>query len=111
MQDKTILGASLFVFLNQRNKAIGISHETQFLRGLSDYIRNGGFKKDHEATKKIARAAYLQALIEEYQGLARRLTEHIMGNIDDQDTRNNGLEAMKNIDSLINYLVEALEAL
>lgn len=100
---------ALVVYHRERNTAIGIGQDTQFVRGLSAFVRSVSTDGKKAVTYRFARAVWLQSLVDEYQLLAKHVTEHIMRNIDNQDTRNDGLQTMIGIDSAINAMVEELE--
>lgn len=104
------LALCILVAQRKRNEAIGIKNDTQFLRGLSRFIQ----AQNEEAAREVVKASegiYLHVLIQEYQKLARRLTEYITENIEDQETRNEGLRVMIAIESHVNSLGERLEVL
>lgn len=109
--DNATLGVCILLNQRERNKAIGINQDTQLLRGLSAYVRNTNNEQIKSDVSLVVRAVYLKAMIEEYQVLAGRLTEYITANIDDADTRNEGIYVMKNLDAYISHLGDELEAL
>lgn len=109
--DKATLAFFILIKRRERNKAIGIENDPQFLRGMAAYIRSANEKQTRDNVVRIVKASYLKTLIEEYQRLAKRLTDHIMANIDDPDTRNEGMYVMGKLDAYISHLGGELEDL
>lgn len=106
----TTLALNILVQQRERNQAIGIKNDTQFVRGLGQFIQ----AQNREAVDEVATAAealYIHALIKEYQAVAKKVTEYIMENIDEQEARTDGLRTMIAIESHVNYLGEKLEEL
>jgi len=106
--DKATLAFCILINQRQRNRAIGIKNDTTFLRGLGHFMRNSHKDQLSGAITTISRAMYLKAMIEECQSVAKKLTRHIMDNLEDADTRNEGVYAMTKLESYINYLGEQL---
>ncbi len=111
MTDNAELAPNILIHQRERNNAIGIKSDTLFLRGLAQFMRKSHNEQLSGAIKTISEAAYLKASIEEYQALALRLTNHILDNIDDDDTRNQGVHIIKSIDAYVTSLAEQLEIL
>lgn len=105
------LALNIWIYQRQRNAAIGIAGDTQLLRGLAQFIKETHSKEALGAMATISEAAYLKASIEEYQALALRLTKHVMANLDDDDTRDQGVHIVKAIDAHVTRLAEQLETL
>lgn len=109
--DNATLAFCILIQQRERNNAIGITADTQFLRDMGQFVHSatiGQFKND---TGRLVKIAYLKALLEEYQALAKILTDHITENIDDADTRNEGVYAMTKLESYVTGLGDELEAL
>jgi len=102
-----ILALSILLAQRERNKAIGIRNDAQFLRGLGQFIQSRAKRN----TQKDIETNYLYVLLYEYQKLAKVVTDYIEENIEDQDTRNEGLRAMIAIESQVNFLGKQLEEL
>jgi hypothetical protein len=109
--NKATLACCLLVNQRERNGAIGITQDTQLLRGLSAYVRNSNREDMTALTKRMVEAAWLKAMIDEHKVLADQLTDHIMANIEDADIRNEGVFIMKKLDAYISRLGEELEAI
>jgi predicted Ser/Thr protein kinase len=109
--DKASLAFFVLVNQRQRNKAIGIENDPQFLRGMAAYIRSANEKQVRENIGTVVKASYLKSLLEEHQALARRLTDYIMANIEDDEIRNEGVYVMTKLESYVNHLGGELEAL
>ncbi len=109
--EKATLGLCILINQRERNKAIGVSQDTQLQRGLSAYVRSISTSAMRATSRRLARAAYLKALIEEHQALAGRLTDYIMKNLEDDDIRNEGIYIMTQLDAFISHLGNELEAL
>lgn len=111
MADKAELAFNILIHQRDRNNAIGVKTDTLFLRGLAQFTRKSHNEQLSTAVMTASEGAYLKASIEEYQALALRLTDHILDNIDDTDTRNEGVHIVKAIDTYVTHLGEQLEAL
>lgn len=109
--DKATLAFCILINQRQRNTAIGIANDTQFLRGMAAYIRSANDKQTRANVGQIVKASYLKALIEEHQRLAKRLTDYIMANIENADIRNEGVYVMTKLESYVKFLGDELEAL
>ena len=109
--DKATLALCILINQRERNKAIGITQDTQSLRGLSAYVRSTNRAAITAATQRLVRAAWLKAMIDEHVTLADRLTAHITKNIDDPDTRTEGVYVMTKLESYITHLGDEFEAL
>jgi hypothetical protein len=104
------LALCVLVAQRKRNEALGVNNDTQFLRGLAQFIQSQNQVTVGEVVK-VTEGLYLQALIEEYQKLAKQVTEYITENIEDQETRTEGIRAMMGIEAHVNYLGKRLEGL
>jgi hypothetical protein len=111
LDEATIAAFCILINQRQRNKAIGITTDPQFLRGMAGYIRSANEKQIRANVGQIVKASYLKALIEEHQSLAKRLTDYIMTNIEDGDIRNEGVYVMTKLESYITHLGDELEGL
>lgn len=109
--DNATLALSILIKHRQRNRAIGVKNDPQFLRGLASYVRASNEKQTQDGMVTIVKASYLKALIEEHQALAKRLTDYIMANIEDDEIRNEGVYAMTQLESYVNHLGDELGAL
>lgn len=109
--DTPILAFNILIHQRARNSTIGIKTDTLFLRSLAQFMRKSHNEQLSAAVTTVTEVAYLKANIEEYQSLALRLTEHIIANIDDDDTRNQGVHIVKSIDAYVTHLAEQLETL
>jgi hypothetical protein len=78
---------------------------------MAGFIRHDSRDQASTATRQVVRAAYLKSLIEEHQRLAKRLTDYIMENIEDDTIRNEGVYVMTKLESYVNHLGDELEAL
>lgn len=107
--DKATLATLILINHRQRNTAIGIANDPQFLRGMVSFIRSTGEAQSKATAKRLAEAVFLKAMIEEHQALAARLTDYIMDNIEDDDIRNEGVYAMTKLESYVNHMAEKLE--
>ena len=109
--EKATLAFSILIQQRERNKAIGIANDTQMLRGLSAYGRSENKAQGKSDIQALVKASWLKAMIEEHQALAIRLTEYITANIEDADTRNEGIYVMTKLESYITHLGAELEVL
>lgn len=109
--ENSTLAACILIQRRDRNKAIGIANDTQLLRGLSAYALSGHKDSVGDAIAVMVRVAYLKAMIEQLTALADRLVDHITANIEDDDTRAEGMETMTKLESYINHLGSELEAI
>lgn len=109
--DNVTLAFYILIRQRDRNNAIGITTDTQFLRGLERFIRSDMTAQAQEETDRLVKIAYLKALIDEHQALAKRLTDHITENIEDADTRNEGVYTMTKLEAHITKLGDKLEAM
>jgi hypothetical protein len=78
---------------------------------MAGFIRHDSRGTARDTTRQVVRAGYLKALIEEHQTLAKRLTDYITANIEDDDIRNEGVYVMTKLESYITHLGDELEAL
>lgn len=106
--DKSMMGVCLLIYERERNQAIGIKQDPQLLRGLSAFVRSVGKEETKVHIKTMATATYLKAMIEEYTALAYRLDDYVTTNIEDEEIRRNGLEAMVKLESYITHLGDEL---
>lgn len=106
--DKATLAFCILINQRDRNEAIGIKNDTTFLRGLGHFMRNSHKDKLSSAISTISHAAYLKAMIEECQGVAQKLTQHIMDNLEDESIRAEGVYVMTKLESYIHHLGEQL---
>ena len=109
--DNATLTAFILINQRQRNIAIGVSQDTQLLRGLSAYVRSVQRDQAKDAIEVIVRATWLRAMITELATLSERLEDYITVNIEDDEIRRDGLEAMSNLESYITHLGVELEAI
>lgn len=108
--DNATLAFCILIQRRERDRAIGLKQDTQHLRGLSAYVRHSQRADAKGAIEVIVEAAWHKAMIEELTSLADRLVDHITGNIEDDETRRDGLEAMTKLESYIAHLGNELEA-
>lgn len=78
---------------------------------MAHFMRNSHKDQLADAITAISQAVYLKAMIEECQSVAEKLTQHIMDNLENADTRSEGVYIMKNLESYITHLGEQLEML
>ena len=109
--DKATLAFCILINQRQRNTPIGVTQDTQLQRGLSAYVRSTHKANVEDAIKRMVRAVYLKALIEQSTILADRLVDHITANIEDDEIRRSGLETMANLEAYTNHLGSELEAI
>ncbi|MHC4749530.1 MAG: hypothetical protein ACYTFW_06600 [Planctomycetota bacterium] len=109
--DNATVAFCILINQRQRNKAIGIETDTQFLRGMAAYIRSSSEKQAKSDVEQVVKASYLKVLIEEHQRLAQRLTDYIMANLEDDDIRNEGVYVMTKLEAYVTHLGDELEAL
>jgi hypothetical protein len=109
--DRSTVAFYILVNQRQRNKAIGIARDPQFLRGMAAYIRSIGEDEARNDIVRAVKAWYLKALIEEHQRLAKRLTDYITANIEDDNIRNEGVYVMTKLESYVTHLGAELGAL
>ena len=107
--DKSTLAFCILINQRQRNQAIGIKNDTTFLRGLGHFMRNSHKDQLSGAISTISQAAYLKAMIEECQGVSKKLTQYIMDNLEDETIRAEGVYVMTKLESYIHHLGEQLE--
>lgn len=105
------LGACILINQRERNVAIGIANDSAFLRGVIYFIHSATQDQLKSDISLLAKAAYLKAMIEELTTLADRLVDHITTNIEDDDIRRDGLEAMSKLEAYTNHLGNELEAI
>lgn len=105
------LALCLLIYHRERNEAIGIKQDPRMVRDLGSFVRSMDKEKMREYAQTLAKATYLQALINEHVALAARVTEYITSNVDDADARNEGLHTMIKLEAHITYLGDELEAL
>ena len=108
--DKATLATFILINHRQRNTAIGIANDPQFLRGMASFIRSTSEAQSKAVTKRLVEATFLKAMIEEHQALASRLTDYIMANLEDDAIRNEGVYAMTKLEAYVNHLSEQLES-
>jgi hypothetical protein len=109
--DKASLAFCILAHQREKNGAIGLSQDTQMLRGLSAYVRNVSAEDIKSASQRIAQASCLMAMIDENRALAKRITDYVMDNLNDADIRNEGVYIVTQIDAYITHLSEKLENL
>lgn len=109
--NKATLAICILLQRRERNKAISLKQDTQLLRGLSAYVRNISTEDMKETSRRIVRASWLKAMIDEHIALSERLTNHITANIEDANTRNEGVYIMTQLDAYITHLNDELESL
>lgn len=109
--DKATLATLILINQRQRNIAIGIANDPQFLRGMASFIRNTSEAQSKAIARRLAEAVFLKTMIEEHQALATQLTDYIMDNIEDDDIRSEGVYAMTKLEAYVTRLGDELGAL
>ncbi len=107
--DTATLATLILINHRQRNTAIGIANDPQFLRGMATFIRSTSEAQSKAVTKRLVEATFLKAMIEEHQVLAQRLTDYITENIEDDVIRNEGVYTLTKLETYVNHLGEQLE--
>lgn len=107
--DTATLATLILINHRQRNTAIGIANDPQFLRSMASFIRSASEAQSKAVTKRLTEAVFLKAMIEEYQALAQRLTDYITENIEDDVIRNEGVYTLTKLEAYVNHLGEQLE--
>jgi hypothetical protein len=111
VDDNLTLAYCILINQRERNTSIGIANDTQLVNGMAKYIRNQIENEADEEINRIAKTAWLKSSIEEYSRLAKRLTDYILANIEDDDIRNEGVYTIKKAESYIHFLEKELDNL